>query len=288
MKIVLSRKGFDAGYGGIASPIIDGRPHSLPIPEALERRQLVRYSDISTCDGDLGAMVRDLGARKTGASGFAHLDPDLRLCARERAEGWRPAFGQAGAALGHLKNRGVTAGDLFLFYGWFRAAERVNGRLQYVYDAPNVHLIWGWLQIGDRYWSTDVSRLPTWLREHPHYGREVKRKSDDCIFTAADALQIGGAPIAGLGAGGVFPKYHDSLRLTCPAADNRSRWRLPSWFYPSGRNSRLSYHPDNRWTRDGDETLLETAPRGQEFVLDCADYPEAVGWAQSLLRLAAE
>ena len=33
MKIILSRKGFDSGYGGIASPVLpDGTLLSLPIP----------------------------------------------------------------------------------------------------------------------------------------------------------------------------------------------------------------------------------------------------------------
>lgn len=33
LRIILSRKGFDTGYGGIANPILpDGRFHPLPIP----------------------------------------------------------------------------------------------------------------------------------------------------------------------------------------------------------------------------------------------------------------
>jgi len=31
--------------------------------------------------------------------------------------------------------------------------------------------------------------------------------------------------------------------------------------------------------------LLTAASRGQEFVLDCDDYPEAVGWLAELVRL---
>ncbi|MBX2843646.1 MAG: hypothetical protein KTR26_17890 [Flammeovirgaceae bacterium] len=33
-KIILSRKGFDSGMGGIASPILGDKMYSLPIPEA--------------------------------------------------------------------------------------------------------------------------------------------------------------------------------------------------------------------------------------------------------------
>ncbi len=32
MKLILSRKGFDSAAGGCPSPIIDGRPLSMPIP----------------------------------------------------------------------------------------------------------------------------------------------------------------------------------------------------------------------------------------------------------------
>ncbi len=44
MKLVLSRKGFDASNGGVASPILpDGTMCSLPIPD---RNSSVRFSDL--------------------------------------------------------------------------------------------------------------------------------------------------------------------------------------------------------------------------------------------------
>jgi hypothetical protein len=39
MKIVFSRKGLDSGAGGFPSPIIDGRPISLPIPTRIRSLQ---------------------------------------------------------------------------------------------------------------------------------------------------------------------------------------------------------------------------------------------------------
>ena len=33
-----------------------------------------------------------------------------------------------------------------------------------------------------------------------------------------------------------------------------------------------------------DRTLLQAVARGQEFVLDCDEYPEAMGWVGSLIR----
>jgi len=37
-----------------------------------------------------------------------------------------------------------------------------------------------------------------------------------------------------------------------------------------------------RWTKGTDGVLLDSVSRGQEFVLDCDDYPEAQSWLRSL------
>lgn len=38
-----------------------------------------------------------------------------------------------------------------------------------------------------------------------------------------------------------------------------------------------------RQTRDG-RTLLQAVMQGQEFVLDCAEYPESMAWVDGLIR----
>ena len=44
MKVILSRKGFDSGYGGMASPILpDGTLLSLPIPS---KSETVKFTDL--------------------------------------------------------------------------------------------------------------------------------------------------------------------------------------------------------------------------------------------------
>ena len=49
----------------------------------------------------------------------------------------------------------------------------------------------------------------------------------------------------------------------------------------------LTYHGDqSRWQRVNEGVMLKAASTGQEFVLDCDDYPEAVTWLAELLRLA--
>ena len=59
-----------------------------------------------------------------------------------------PAFGQVGAAQRHLDNEVVKAGDLFLFFGWFRDVEQHEGRWRYRPKARSVHRLFGWLQVG--------------------------------------------------------------------------------------------------------------------------------------------
>src|ERR1019366_2374960 len=117
MKICLSRKGLDSESGKMASPILPcGCLCPIPIPYA---RSDVLYSDIH-----FGARTLQeirVALKSNSSNELAHLDPDLRQNALAYPpDAWRPAFGQSGAAAGHLINQGVGAGDLFIFFGWFR------------------------------------------------------------------------------------------------------------------------------------------------------------------------
>ncbi|HLX05396.1 MAG TPA: hypothetical protein VKR28_07665, partial [Candidatus Binatus sp.] len=146
MKLILSRKGFDSANGGCPSPILDGRLCSLPIPDA---GAPTTYADIATFRGSpVARVVEDLTRGRIRQSDGAHLDPDLRRDSIARARGWRPIFGQAAAAQSHLARHEVGCGDLFLFFGCFRQAEKVGGEFRFVRDAPKLHVIFGWLQVG--------------------------------------------------------------------------------------------------------------------------------------------
>lgn len=148
MKIILSRKGFDSSNGGCASPIFpDGRLVSLPIPAS---GAPTSFSDVSFDGLSVGQVVRDLSGGKVLPDSPTHLDPDLSNEALPRQEGWLPAFGQTGAAQSHLNSQGVEVGDLFLFFGWFKKVEKnSSGRWSYVSGAPDRHVIFGWLQVGE-------------------------------------------------------------------------------------------------------------------------------------------
>ncbi|MDB9528425.1 hypothetical protein PN498_20705 [Oscillatoria sp. CS-180] len=285
MRIILSRKGFDSSYGGKPSPIFsDGTLCSLPIPEGKRGQQATCYDDICFGNHSLGHLVEDLTNGKVKASRRVHLDPDLCPGSLPRRSYWRPLFGQTGAAEGHLRNRGISSGDLFLFFGWFREVEQVNNRYRYVKAAPDLHVLFGWLQIGARIDVETETDLPDWLTYHPHvYNRDRYSQHANTLYLAPSTLKLPSRSLNQPGAG-TFPQFSAALQLTAPAAASRSLWELPRWFYPAGRPSALSYHTKpNRWQLGNRSTYLRSVCQGQEFVLDCQHYPEAINWVAALL-----
>lgn len=294
MKIILSRKGFDSGSGGFPNPILpSGRLCMLPIPE---RSSGVRYCDIQVNDESLprhmkrnmGSMLSQLTGRKISPMRCAHLDPDLNHAHLPRRSGWTPAFGQQGAALGHLQKQGVDLGDLFLFFGWFRQTEVVRvgrrERLCYVKDAPDLHVLFGWLQVGEVINLTHGNVGPDWAASHPHLQAGYSQngvKSGNVLYVATSHLKLFHHDTNHTG-GGYFPKFRPKLQLSAPHG-LRSTWLLPRWFTPSKERKPLTYHSDmNRWQLQPDGVLLRTVGRGQEFVLDGDLYPESEKWLKGL------
>ncbi len=176
-RIVLSRKGADAAWGGRSSLRIGDELVSLPIPESASRAVAaaeagtgLRYRDLPSHPqlGALHAHLRDMEADR-----FVHLDPDLRpeLRSPHHRHGRHAEemlFGQVGAAEWHLRHQEVGPGDLFLFFGWFREAQLVGGRWQRV--GPEEHTIWGWLQVASshRIDSAEAAAAVPWAAHHPH------------------------------------------------------------------------------------------------------------------------
>lgn len=124
MRIVFSRKGFDTSAGGGPSPIVDGRPISLPIPDT---KGLSRTTYGALGLGDHAAKA---SRGKLDAGNLCHHDPMFL------ADG-TCAFGQTGAAQTHLERQGVGVGDVFVFFGLF--AEEETRELH--------HRIFGYLRI---------------------------------------------------------------------------------------------------------------------------------------------
>jgi hypothetical protein len=280
-RIVLSRKGFDSKYGGVPSPIIDGKPIMLPIPEdAAHPEVTLRYDQIPSPIPEYSTYGEILGAikgRKNLGSGRVHLDPDISASHHPNTPQWKPMFGQCDAAQGHLE-RYVTEGDIFLFFGWFRNVERTrDGSLRYIGD--HMHLIHGWLQI-ERLLRPKEQAPPYEPCEHPHFRAPARNKN--IVYVGADRLSFCNLPGAGR-----FSKYRETLRLTAPGERNqRSRWRLPSFFCDDA-HSRLTYHRDREWSSEPPFAYVRSAPIGQEFVFDPSECSiEAHRWLTELLSCA--
>ncbi len=277
MKLILSRKGFDSSSGGCPSPLLpDGSALSLPIPDPLSP---LRYGELQGC---VARMVADLTRGRLGSGDPVHLDPDLVRSARPRHRGWRPVLGQAGAAQGHLAAQGVAAGDLFLFFGLFRPVEQRGGRWRFVPGSRSQHQLWGWLQVGEvRRVSELTPQERRWCAYHPHCHGE--RAANNTLYLAAPKLTLPGWASELPGAG-TLTGCGPELVLTAPEATSPSLWRLPAAFMPMGGRSPLTYHQrSDRWRRVGDECRLRSAARGQEFVLETADYPGVQAWLVELL-----
>ena len=261
MRVILSRKGFDSKYGGVPSPILpDGRMISLPIPD---KDAPVTYGAIHRDGINLGELAADLTGGRIPPAYRAHLDPDLDAAAVVRPNGWRPIFGQSGAALGHLRKEGVMTGDLFLFFGWFRPVERLENRWCYVRGSKSVHALWGWMKVGEILSCISLpSDIARWAVGHPHlYGSQP---TENDVIVAADDFTLGGRRLPGAG---IFTSRAERV-LTHHGA-TRSVWCMPAWMHPGAKLVTLSYHGDpKRWSDvDAETCKLKSAAIGQEFVL---------------------
>ena len=233
MKVILSRKGFDSSFGGFPSPILpDGRMISLPIPVKWGDQ---RFLDVTVAGEPVGPLVESVTRGRLTRHDLCHHDPVL--------EGPHPAFGQVSAAQRHLAGNEVGAGDLFLFFGWFRPwGEKGRG----------FHAIYGWMEVG----TVHTAPFPHRLSGHPHAGLSWQPDSN-AIYEA--------------GAAGLFG-FRPELRLTRPATSRRTEWLLPKAL----AGTALSWNAGRRVEADGS---FRSAARGQEFIM-CSQV--AADWARGL------
>ncbi|BDI61910.1 hypothetical protein [Qipengyuania nanhaisediminis] len=144
MRIVFSRKGFDSSAGGGPSPIVGGRPISLPIPAGTAS---------ATTYGDLGLGEHAAKASRGRLSGGDACHHDPMFC-----EDGTCVFGQHAAAQTHLERQGVTVGDVFVFFGLF--AEEETGE-------PH-HRIFGYLEVAETCALSDGIPGELVALKHPH------------------------------------------------------------------------------------------------------------------------
>ena len=265
MRIILSRKGFDSGNGGQPSPILpDGTLLSMPIPsdEDLDNT----FSSIIWNGMSYYEIIRSLNPRsKINNDSHCHLDPDLRESVRSRMVGWKPAFGQMSSALTLLRNNHVSIGDIFLFFGWFKATEFVNGRLVYKKHAPDQHVIYGYMQVDDI--IEKKCDIPDWLKTHPHASYDDSwRKGINAIFLPSDCLSFQN----NMKGSGVLKYRPDRVLTKC--GYTRGCWDLPSFF----KDVYITCNP-NPW-KDG---YFKSARIGQEFIMEAT--PEIQNWAKQII-----
>ena len=268
MKLILSRKGLDSSKGEHRSPILpDGRIYSLPIPTS-NYAGGIPYERVQCGEDTAARILSDLGI---DAGEKCHLDPDLRFETVERSPGWRPLFGQLKGAQGHLRKQGVGTDDLFLFFGLFCETEKKDGCLQYVRGASPQHVLFGWMKVGEIVRGTEsirrYAKRNPWASDHPHVQIDEPQNT---LYVARDREA------------GAFETYHTDLRLTAAGEKGPKVWALPSLFLPKGRPP-LTYHKEADFRLHDDQVRLESAAPGQEFVLDCDLYTEALSWADELI-----
>jgi len=167
-----------------------------------------------------------------------------------------------------LKNQQVGPGDLFLFYGWFRPTERVNGKLQFLSGNAGFHAIFGYLEVEQVITAPTLSGLPPWLRDHPHAIDARLRKPTNTLYVAGDTFS-GNRSMPGWG---TF-RFGERLMLSHPLM-SRSRWRLDRALF---EHLEISYHAAAAW-REG---YFQSYPRAQEYVIT-AD-AAARRWAHRLI-----
>ena len=162
MRIVFSRKGFDTSSGGGPSPIVDGRPISLPIPASTASQ--TTYADLQ-----LAEHAEKASRGKVTADDLCHHDPMFR-------DNGECIFGQHSAAQTHLERQCVDVGDVFVFFGLF--AEEATGEAH--------HRIFGYLRVREKIHldggaPSDLVRL-----KHPH--ALAMHSRNDVIWRGEGAL----------------------------------------------------------------------------------------------------
>jgi hypothetical protein len=262
---------------------------SLPIPYAVGlpygKITLDETRTYATLLEELGVknLIRPPASSPAVAQALAHLDPDVVRVAVHRAPGWLPMSGQVEAAQSHLSHQGVGAGDLFLFYGWFRERTQVNDGLRYRRASDEIHALWGYLEVGHVWNVTETPEPPAWAAGHPHFAyRDTKpfNHGNNTVYVATENLSFDPR----LPGGGTLGPYRPQLRLT-QHGRTRSHWDLPVCFDPS-RGCQMSYNPAKNFTpsEDGRRTMLSSNPIGQEFVVPQAT-DEIRDWIAEIFEL---
>ena len=257
MKIILSRKGFDSASGRCPSPIMpDGTLLSLPIPSG----DAVQYRDLRYGNHGYDLLLQGLKPRVD--FGGCHVDPDIRDGIRAApVRGWKPAFGQAGSALGVLRNAGVGIGDLFLFFGLFRQAELWGDSIRFVWGSKPLHIVYGYLQIGKMLDAPgDMAAYP-W---HPHASGEGYGRGKNTLYVPRETLSL----CPSLPGHGVLPLRAD--RVLTKRGANAATWEERSFLMPGsiiGNRKNCAQQGGVYYAGQWQELVLQPCPEAERWAL---------------------
>lgn len=260
-KIILSRKGYDDQYGGKPSVILpDGTMLSFPIPVLNPKEEGKKTEELSFRGQPLNEILIQLDPKHKNKK--HHVDPDLYGLSGNQCLG---AFGQGGAALGHLNNQKVSKGDVFLFFGTFCQSKKSFAGLEFEKMHP-FHAIFGYLVVDKILTMDDIDINPTYegLKVHPHYlNKKVEEyKRANAIFFGKDF--------------GYF-RFAEILRLT-KSGYKKTWWQLPKAF----ANVKISYHENVATSPAGEFIEFQSVAKGQEFVME--SNPELEDWLSAILK----
>ena len=280
MKVILSRKGFDSANGAMPSPILPNNTLlSLPIPST---HDTIRFTDLNLTKSLnyfslISSLQKKFRKNLILSSDTCHLDPDIYPEIIKRTSGWKPLFGQRGASQTHLTQQGITKGDLFLFFGWFR--NTICRGDDIVFDKGrkfSLHIIFGYFQIGRI--IKEESEIEAWMRYHPHVAKKNQNiYKNNCVYVARDKLSWN----KDLPGAGPFIICSESLILTKRNSDGKFLTRS-KWFFtpqePFGKKVTLSYHDESNWKKG----YFQSATIGQDFVFEENELVEK--WAKTLVN----
>ena len=260
-KIILSRKGYDDQYGGRPSVIMpDGAMLSFPIPVFNPKEAGERTGNLYFRGECLSAILKQLDPKHMDK--IHHVDPDLYGLAGKQCLG---AFGQSGAALGHLNNQKVDKGDVFLFFGTFCKSKSAVAGFEYEKMHP-FHAIFGYLVVDDMFTMFDIDSKPEYhgFKLHPHYINK-------------DVEEYQGGNIIYYGKDFGYFRFAENLRLT-KRGYKKTWWQLPMAF----ADAKISYHENAEKLISGDYVELQSIAKGQEFVMESS--PALEEWLRDIMK----
>ena len=193
------------------------------------------------------------------------MDPDINQAILQRKKEWRPAFGQINGSQTHLANQQVKEDDIFLFFGWFKQARYLDGKVVFDKLAPDIHAIFGYLQIGKRLCNSE--ECPDWLKLHPHMKASRRNNQKNMIYITRETLSWNSSK-----SGADIFKFKKEVVLT-KKGYSRSKWDLPLFF----KGLRISHHSDSSWR----DSYFKSANIGQEFVIE--ESQEVTDWAKNII-----